>query len=86
MKLGYVFTCFRCDDSRSAVRFRGHKLGDGECRRSHPQAFDKLRRGAALEAATALAIKSNLTGYYISCRKQNSPKSLRLAALHRRFK
>jgi len=30
-------------------------FGDGECRRSHPQAFDKLRWGAALEAATALS-------------------------------
>jgi len=31
---------------------RPSKTGRDECRRSHPQAFDKLRRGAALEAAT----------------------------------
>jgi hypothetical protein len=31
---------------------RPSKTGRNECRRSHPQAFDKLRWGAALEPAT----------------------------------
>jgi len=34
-------------------------FGEGGCGKSHPQAFDKLRRGAALEAATLESYQIN---------------------------